>query len=209
MLIIACNKFPIDVDFISSKYGFESFAFSEQFNIKYVPRETNVFSPVRNQVTASFQRRGTTLNPVSASLDIIPSSSIEPKTEVPHFYMFYETGAFDDTITVAVTDVFGNSIDSGIPGITPGIAYYDAVETKQLNLEFTYTEPITSASVTSNKTFFITPDGLPGRNSINIEIEPSPVQIGANHKGDVYDYTIINPTIEVTQGDLFLIHTAS
>ena len=182
---------------------------AEQFNIKYVPRETNAFSPVRNQVTASFQKRGTTLNPVSASLDIIPSSSIEPKTEVPHFYMFYETGAFDDTITVAVTDVFGNSIDSGIPGITPGIAYYDAVETKQLNLEFTYTEPITSASVTANKTFFITPDGLPGRNSINIEIEPSPVQIGANHKGDVYDYTVINPTIEVTQGDLFLIHTAS
>ena len=182
---------------------------AEQFNIKYVPREANAFSPVRNRVTASFQRRGTTLNPVSASLDIIPSSSIEPKTEVPHFYMFYETGAFDDTITVAVTDVFGNSIDSGIPGITPGIAYYNAVETKQLNLEFTYTEPITSASVTANKTFFITPDGLPGRNSINIEIEPSPVQIGANHKGDVYDYTIINPTIEVTQGDLFLIHTAS
>jgi hypothetical protein len=123
--------------------------------------------------------------------------------------MFYVTGAFDDTITVAVTDYLGNRINSGVPGITPDVAYYDAVETKQLNLEFTYTEPITSASVTANKTFFITPDGLPGRDSINIDIEPSPVQIGANHKGDVYDYTVINPTIEVTQGDLFLIHTAS
>ena len=182
---------------------------SDQFNIKYIPRETGNFNPSSSPVTASFQRRGTTLNPVSASLDIIPSSSIEPKTEIPHFYMFYVTGAFDDTITVAVTDYLGNRINSGVPGITPDVAYYDAVETKQLNLEFTYTEPITSASVTANKTFFITPDGLPGRDSINIDIEPSPVQIGANHKGDVYDYTVINPTIEVTQGDLFLIHTAS
>jgi hypothetical protein len=184
-------------------------ATAEQFNIKYTPRETLVFNPLNSVVTASFQRRGTTLNPLSASLEVIPSSSIEPKTEIPHFYMFYVTGAFDDTITVAVTDYLGNSIESGIPGITPNVVYYDAVDTKQLNFEFTYTEPITSASVTANKSFFITPDGLPGRNSINIEIDPSPVQIGANHKGDVYDYTIINPTIEVTQGDLFLIHTAS
>lgn len=70
--------------------------------------------------------------------------------------MFYVTSSFDDSITVAVTDYLGNRIDSGIPGITPGVAYYDAVETKQLNVEFTYTEPITSASVTANKSFFIT-----------------------------------------------------
>ena len=183
---------------------------TDQFNIQYIPRETgNNFNPLSNPITASFQRRGTTLNPLTASLDIVPSSSIEPKTEVPHFYMFYVTSSFDDTITVAVTDYLGNRVDSGIPGITPGVAYYDAVETKQLNVEFTYTEPITSASVTANKSFFITPDGLPGRDSIAIEIEPSPVQLGANHKGDVYDYTVLTPNIEVTQGDLFLIHTAS
>jgi hypothetical protein len=183
---------------------------TDQFNIQYIPRKTgNNFNPLSNPITASFQRRGTTLNPLTASLDIVPSSSVEPKTEVPHFYMFYVTSSFDDTITVAVTDYLGNRIDSGVPGITPGVSYYDAIETKQLNVEFTYTEPITSASVTANKSFFITPDGLPGRDSIAIEIEPSPVQLGANHKGDVYDYTVINPTIEVTQGDLLLIHTAS
>ena len=180
---------------------------TDQFNIKYEPRKLSPFAPQQSIVTASFQRRGTTLNPLSASLVIYPSSSIEPKTELPHFYMFYETGAFDDTITVAVTDYLGNSIDSGRPGNS--VPYYTADETKQLNLEFTYTEPITSASVTANKSFFITPDGLPGQNAIIIDIDPQPVALGSNHKGEVYNYTLANTDIQVTQGDLFLINTAS
>ena len=180
---------------------------AEQFNIKYEPRKLSPFTPQQSIVTASFQRRGTTLNPLSASLVIYPSASIEPKTELPHFYMFYETGAFDDTISLVVTDYLGNIIDSGIPGgIVP---YYEAVETKQLNLEFTYTEPITSASVTANKSFFITPDGLPGQNAIIIDIDPQPVALGSNHKGDVYNYSLANTDIQITQGDLFLINTAS
>ena len=36
LFIIACNKLPIDVDFIGSKYGFESFAFFKQFNIESI-----------------------------------------------------------------------------------------------------------------------------------------------------------------------------
>jgi len=180
---------------------------TEQFNIKYQPRQLSPFNPNQSIVTASFQRRGTTLNPLSASLVIYPSSSIEPKTELPHFYMFYETGAFDNTITVAVTDYLGNSISSGIPG--GSVPYYSAVETKQLNLEFTYTEPITSASVTANKSFFITPDGLPGQNAIIIDIDPQPVALGSNHKGEVYNYSLANTDIQITQGDLFLINTAS
>lgn len=180
---------------------------TDQFNIKYEPRKLSPFAPQQSIVTASFQRRGTTLNPLSASLIIYPSSSIEPKTELPHFYMFYETGAFDSTITLAVTDYLGNPINSGIPGNS--VPYYEAVETKQLNLEFTYTEPITSASVTANKSFFITPDGLPGQNAIIIDIEPQPVALGSNHKGDVYNYELANTNIHITQGDLFLINTAS
>ena len=182
-------------------------ATTEQFNIKYEPRKLSPFNPQQSIVTASFQRRGTTLNPLSASLIIYPSASIEPKTELPHFYMFYETGAFDNTITLAVTDYLGNPLGSGIPG--GSVPYYEAVETKQLNLEFTYIEPITSASVTANKSFFITPDGLPGQNAIIIDIEPQPVALGSNHKGEVYNYSLANTNIQVTQGDLFLINTAS
>jgi hypothetical protein len=188
---------------------------ADQFNIKYKPREASPFNPSESIVTASFQRRGTTLNPISASLKVIPSSSIEPKTELPQLFMFYETGAFDDTVGVVVTDYLGNTINNGIPGVTLDetsgnpISFYQAVETKQLNFEFTYTEPITSASVTANKSFFITPDGLPGQDSITIDIDPNPIALGSNHKGEVYDYTLANTNIQVNQGDYFLVNTAS
>ena len=189
---------------------------ADQFNIKYKPRETSPFNPLQSIVTASFQRRGTTLNPISASLKVIPSSSIEPKTELPQLFMFYETGAFDDTIGVVVTDYLGNIIDNGVPGVTLDesptplpISFYQGIETKQLNFEFTYTEPITSASVTANKSFFITPDGLPGQDSITIDIDPNPVALGSNHKGEVYDYTLANTNININKGDYFLVNTAS
>lgn len=182
---------------------------ADQFNIKYKPRESFSFDPTEIIVTSSFQQRGTTLNPLSASLKVIPSASIAPLTELPELFVFYETGAFDDSIGVVVTDFAGNIIDSGVPGITAGVSYYDAVETKQLNFEFTYTEPITSASVTANKSFFITPDGLPGQDSITIDIDPNPVALGSNHKGDVYNYALADTDIQITQGDLFLINTAS
>jgi len=182
---------------------------ADQFNIKYKPREAFSFDPTEIIVTSSFQQRGTTLNPLSASLKVIPSASIAPLTELPELFVFYETGAFDDSISVVVTDFVGNVIDSGVPGVTAGVSYYDAVETKQLNFEFTYTEPITSASVTANKSFFITPDGLPGQDSITIDIDPNPVALGSNHKGDVYNYGLADTDIQITQGDLFLINTAS
>lgn len=180
---------------------------TEQFNIKYKPRELSQFDPLQSVVTASFQQRGTTLNPLTASLLVKPSASIQPLTELPQYFMFYETGAFDDTIGIVVTDFNGNVIDNGVPGDT--IPYYTAVQTKQLNLEFTYTEPITSASVTANKSYFITPDGLPGQDSITIDIDPNPIALGSNHKGDVYNYGLANTDIQVSQGDYFLINSAS
>jgi hypothetical protein len=180
---------------------------TEQFNIKYKPRELSQFDPLQSVVTASFQQRGTTLNPLTASLLVKPSSSIQPLTELPQYFMFYETGAFDDTIGIVVTDFNGNVIDNGVPGDT--VPYYTAVQTKQLNLEFTYTEPITSASVTANKSYFITPDGLPGQDSITIDIDPNPIALGSNHKGDVYNYGLANTDIQVSQGDYFLINSAS
>ena len=180
---------------------------ADQFNIKYKPREAFSFDPSQIIVTSSFQQRGSTLNPLTASLIVKPSASIQPLTELPELFVFYDTGAFDDTITVAVTDVVGNSIDSGFPGIS--VPYYTATQTKQLNFEFTYTEPVTSASVTANKSFFITPDGLPGQDSIIIDIDPNPISLGSNHKGEVYNYSLANTDVQITQGDLFLINTGS
>jgi len=180
---------------------------ADQFNIKYKPRESFSFDPSQIIVTSSFQQRGSTLNPLSASLIVTPSASIQPLTELPELFVFYDTGAFDDTITVAVTDAIGNSIDSGVPGVS--VTYYTASQTKQLNFEFTYTEPITSASVTANKTFFITPDGLPGQDSIVIDIDPNPISLGSNHKGEVYNYALADTDVQITQGDLFLINTGS
>jgi hypothetical protein len=190
-------------------------ATTEQFNIKYKPREVSQFDPLQSIVTASFQRRGTTLNPLSASLVIKPSSSIQPLTELPQYYMFYETGAFDNNISLIVTDFVGNVIDNGVPGVTLDetsglpISFYQSDATKQLNLEFTYTEPITSASVTANKSFFITPDGLPGQDAINIDIDPNPIALGSNHKGEVFNYSLANTDIQISQGDYFLINSAS
>jgi hypothetical protein len=180
---------------------------ADQFNIKYKPREAFSFDPSRIIVTSSFQQRGSTLNPLTASLVVTPSASIQPLTELPELFVFYDTGAFDDTITVAVTNVVGDSIDSGFPGIS--VPYYNATQTKQLNFEFTYTEPVTSASVTANKTFFITPDGLPGQDSIVIDIDPNPISLGSNHKGEVYNYSLADTDVQITQGDLFLINTGS
>ena len=180
---------------------------ADQFNIKYKPREAFSFDPSQIIVTSSFQQRGSTLNPLTASLVVKPSASIQPLTELPELFVFYDTGAFDDTITVAVTNVVGDSIDSGFPGIS--VPYYTATQTKQLNFEFTYTEPVTSASVTANKTFFITPDGLPGQDSIVIDIDPNPISLGSNHKGEVYNYSLADTDIQITQGDLFLINTGS
>lgn len=180
---------------------------ADQFNIKYKPREAFSFDPTQIIVTSSFQQRGSTLNPLTASLVVTPSASIAPLTELPELFVFYDTGAFDDTIAVAVTNAAGDSIDSGVPG--DSVPYYTATQTKQLNFEFTYTEPITSASVTANKTFFITPDGLPGQDSIVIDIDPNPIALGSNHKGDVYNYGLADTDVQITQGDLFLINTGS
>lgn len=180
---------------------------AEQFGINVKPLETSGFNPLTSLVTASFYRRGTSDNPLSASLEVIPSMSREPKTTIPHFYLFYETGAFDDTITVSVQDEDGTFIDSGVPGVT--VPFYEATENKQLNFEFTYIEPITSASVTANKSIFIVPDGFPSQDAITIDIEPNPISVAADYKGEVFDYDIADTDINITQGNFFLINTSS
>lgn len=180
---------------------------AEQFGINVKPLETTGFNPLTSLVTASFYRRGTADNPLSASIEVFPSMSREPKTTIPHFYLFYETGAFDNNISVSVTDGNGDSMESGVPGDT--VPFYIANENKQLNFEFTYVEPITSASVTTNKSLFIVPDGFPSQDAITIDINSNPVALGANYKGDVINYSRANTDINITQGSFFLINTDS
>jgi len=186
--------------------GFVTFD-TEQFGIK--PRIEKTFTPTVGKVTGSFYLRGTNSSPISGTLDVYPSMSRDPETLEPFYYMFYVTGAFDRRIGVEVTDFANNVINSGIPGVTSGVPFYEAVQTKQLTTKFTYTEDITSASISVDKTFFAAPDGLPGADSIVVNIDPNPVTLNADQRGRVFNYTTANTDITVTQGTLPLIFTSS
>ena len=180
--------------------GFISFD-AEQFGIK--PRDERVFTPQIGRVTGSFYLRGTNSNPISGTLDIYPSMSVDPDTKEPFYYMFYVTDSFDRRIDIVVTDKDNNIVDSGRPG--EEVSYFVPTERKQLTTTFTYTEDITSASISVDKTFFSVPDGLPGADSIIVDIDPRPVVLNADQRGNVFNYSNADTTITVTQGRLPLI----
>ena len=180
--------------------GFISFD-AEQFGIK--PRDERVFTPQIGRVTGSFYLRGTNTSPISGTLDIYPSMSVDPDTKEPFYYMFYVTDSFDRRIDIVVTDKDNNIVDSGRPG--EEVSYFVPTERKQLTTTFTYTEDITSASISVDKTFFSVPDGLPGADSIIVDIDPRPVVLNADQRGNVFNYSNADTTITVTQGRLPLI----
>ena len=173
---------------------------TNQFNISYDDGELSEYSATSSIITASFQPRDPDDEPLTFDLTIIPSSSVEPKSKLPHYFMYYETGSSDDTIELVVTDSTGSIINNGIS---------EVVEDKQLNLEFTYTEPVTDTKVTTDKSFFITPAGLPGQDAIVVDIDSSPITLNTNPKGEVYSYGSATGSIKVKQGELDLINTAS
>ena len=181
--------------------GFISFD-AEQFGIN--PRDERVFTPEIGRVTGSFYLRGTNSSPISGTLDIYPSMSVDPETKEPFYYMFYATDSFDRRIDIVVTDKDNNIVDSGRPG-EDGVPYFVPIERKQLTTTFTYTEDITSASISVDKTFFSVPDGLPGADSIIVDIDPRPVVLNADQRGNVFNYSNADTTITVTQGRLPLI----
>ena len=86
--------------------GYISFD-AEQFGIK--PRTEREFTPNIGRVSGSFYLRGTNENPISGTLDIYPSMSVDPETIEPYYYMFYVTDSFDRRISIEVTD-FDNNI---------------------------------------------------------------------------------------------------
>ncbi len=184
--------------------GFITFD-TEQFGIK--PRTEREFTPTVGRITGSFYLRGTNEEPISGTMDIYPSMSVDPLTIEPTYYMFYVTNSFDRRISIEVTDFDNNIINSGRPGTE--VSYYSAIPTKQLTTKFTYLEDITSASISVDKTFFLVPDGIPGDDAIVVEINPNPITLNADQRGRVFNYDGANTTLTVTQGRLPLIFTSS
>lgn len=183
--------------------GFINFS-AEQFSLQ--PRLDTSYNPITASVTASFQERGKENSFISGCLVVTPSASIDDDY-VTHYYMFYETGAFDRRVTVNATDLLDNVIYSGIPG--ESVNFYTAPETKQLTLNFTYLEDITSASVSVDKTFYIVPEGRPGDDAIVVDIDPKIIQLSANQKGEVYTFAPMDTEISIKQGRLDLLYSDS
>jgi hypothetical protein len=171
------------------------------------PRNENNFRPIYSSATASFYRRGTTENPISCSFEVYPSMSIN-KDWVPEYWMHYTTFSCAENITVAAYDENGNII----PSRTNASQYRlssPLSQSKQLLVSFTYTEPWTSASVSVDQSFTITPDGAPGDETIIFEVVPSSITLGANSRGIVGDYKPSITDIKLKQGSRYLSFTGS
>jgi hypothetical protein len=178
---------------------------TNQFSIN--PRTENNFRPIYSSATASFYRRGTTENPISCSFEVYPSMSIN-KDWVPEYWMNYTTFSCAENITVAAYDENGNII----PSRTNASQYRlssPLSQSKQLLVSFTYTEPWTSASVSVDQSFTITPDGAPGDETIIFEVVPSSITLGANSRGIVGDYKPSITDIRLKQGSRYLSFTGS
>jgi hypothetical protein len=171
------------------------------------PRTENKFRPVYSSATASFYRRGTTENPISCSFEIYPSMSIN-KDWVPEYWMNYTTFSCAENITVSAYDENGNKIPSRVNASQYRLSS-PLSQSKQLLVSFTYTEPWTSASVSVDQSFTITPDGAPGDETIIFEVVPSSITLGANSRGIVSDYKPSITDIKLKQGSRYLSFTGS
>ena len=183
---------------------------ADTFSINPSPKlQTDVsrFIPVSSSATASFYRRGTFENPISCSIEVYPSMSINSDF-VAEYWINYVTHSCDPNISVVAYNEFGNIL-LPIPTsqFTEGLPL---TQNKQLITNFTYTEPWTSASVSVDKLFTIVPDGLPGEEPITIIVDPVNVVLKSNENGDVLDFSPSITSIKVKQGNEFLIYdTAS
>ena len=171
------------------------------------PRTETLFRPGFGFATASFSIRGTAGGNefVTSSFKIFPSMSIN-KDFVPEYWMYYTTQSCHPTITVTAVDDNKLTIPSRT---TSSFVSSPLLQTKNLTLTFTYTEPWTSASVSVDKTFTIVPEGKPGDESIVFEITPANVTLAANSKGIVNDYKPTITQIRLKQGSRYLSFTGS
>jgi hypothetical protein len=178
---------------------------TNQFSIN--PRTETRFRPTFSSATASFYRRGTFEAPISCSFEIYPSMSIN-KDWVPEYWMHYTTFSCAEDITVAAYDENGNIIPSRVDASTYRLSS-PLSQSKQLLVSFTYTEPWTSASVSVDQSFTITPDGAPGDETIIFEVVPSSITLGANSRGIVGDYKPSITDIRLKQGSRYLSFSGS
>jgi len=178
---------------------------TNQFSIN--PRTETRFRPTFSSATASFYRRGTFEAPISCSFEVYPSMSIN-KDWVPEYWMHYTTFSCAEDITVAAYDENGNIIPSRADASTYRLSS-PLSQSKQLLVSFTYTEPWTSASVSVDQSFTITPDGAPGDETIIFEVVPSSITLGANSRGIVGDYKPSITDIRLKQGSRYLSFTGS
>jgi hypothetical protein len=164
------------------------------------PRTETVFTPPFGEVTASYYRRGTFENPISASVLVYPSMSIN-EDFVPQYWLRYQSGSVNEDIFIRGFDEVGNELFSQLSSSFVG---NPLEQNKQLTLSFNYVEPYTSESVFVEHTFSIIPEGLPGRDSINIELTPPVVVLSADENGTVENYASSVTEIKVKQGEEYL-----
>ena len=169
------------------------------------PRTQTQFTPSFSSVTGSFYKRGTKANPVSASIEIFPSMSINPDF-VPEYWMYFVSHSKDETIEVTAYDENGFLSPHGELGSYVGLP---ASQSKQLLVNFTYTEPITSASVQVDHIFTIVPEGKPGDETVLFEVNPQIVNLKATSRGVVDDFRPSITDISLRQGSRRLVFTGS
>jgi len=175
----------------------------EQFNIN--PKEDTIFTPQTASLSGNFYLRGTNESPISGTLKVFPSMSIDSAL-LTEYYMFFETGAFDSRITVTATNAQNEIIGSGIPG--DSVEYYTPIDSKQLTFNFTYVEDFTSESISVDKTIFVAPDGL-GIEPVIANIDPIVVNLNSNQEGAVYDYSLLDTKFGFSQGEKQLTYNDS
>jgi hypothetical protein len=182
---------------------------TDVFNINF--RNSLDFIPAIANVTGSFFVRGRNTDPLTSSLSVYPSMSIN-KDFVPEYWVYYVThsSTWNRDISVVATDDDNNIIISQAPNPAYGNYVRSPLnQSKTLTITYTYTEPYTSASVSVDKTFTIIPAGKPGDESIVFEINPANVSLKANPKGIVNSYSSSVTDIRLKQGSRYLIYTAS
>ncbi len=171
------------------------------------PRLQTTFTPTFSSATASFYRRGEFEAPISCSIEVYPSMSINTDF-VPEYWVQYVTHSCNPDISVIAYDEFGNIIPSRANAATYPLG--DALQqSKQLLVNFVYTEPWTSASVSVDKLFTIVPEGKPGDESIIFEVTPASVTLAANSRGVVNDFKPSITDIKLKQGSRYLAFTGS
>jgi len=176
---------------------------TDTFTINF--KNETQFRPVSASATASFYIRGTNENPISASILVYPSMSLN-RDFVPEYWMYWVSQSKDSTISITAADERGRNLPSRLPATFVGNSLS---QSKVLVATFTYTEPYTLTEISIDKTFTIVPEGRPGDESVVFELVPSNLTLNADAKGNVSTYTPANTELKLKQGASYLSFSSS